>query len=180
MTASGLILPWKGIVPKIDKGAFLAPTAAVIGDVVIGPEVGIWFGVTIRGDMNLIRIGRRVNIQDGTVVHVDSRKFATYIGDNVTIGHSAIIHACTLQSDCFIGMQACVMDGAVVESGAMVAAGALVTPGKVVKSGQLWAGRPAKYLRACGAQEKELIARVPPEYWALAENYLKAGIGRVP
>ena len=179
MTASGLILPWKGIVPKIDPGAFLAPTAAVIGDVAIGPETGIWFGVTIRGDMNFIRIGRRVNIQDGTVVHVDSRKYPTHIGDNVTIGHSAIIHACTLQSDCFIGMQACVMDGAVVESGAMVAAGALVTPGKVVKSGQLWAGRPARYSRDCGDQEKELIARVPPEYWALAEKYLEAGIGIV-
>ena len=179
MTASGLILPWKGIVPKIDKSAFLAPTAAVIGDVVIGPEVGIWFGVTIRGDMNFIRIGRRVNIQDGTVVHVDSRKYATHIGDNVTIGHSAIIHACTLQSDCFIGMQACVMDGAVVESRAMVAAGALVTPGKGVKAGQLWAGRPAKHLRECGAEEKELIERVPPEYWALAEKYLQAGIGVV-
>ena len=180
MTTTGLILPWKGILPKIDKGAFIAPSAAVIGDVVIGPEVGVWFGVTIRGDMNFIRIGRRVNIQDGTVVHVDSRKYPTHIGDNVTIGHGAIIHACTLQDGCFVGMQACVMDGAVVETGAMVAAGALVPPGKVVKAGQLWAGRPAKHMRDCGEQERELITRVPPEYWALAEHYLKAGIGIAP
>ena len=177
---AALILPYKGIVPKIDKNVFLAPTAVVIGDVEIGSEVGVWFGVTIRGDMNIIRIGRRVNIQDGTVVHVDSRKYGTFIGDNVTIGHSAIIHACTLHNDCFVGMQACVMDGAVVESGAMVAAGALVPPSKIVKAGQLWAGRPARFARECGAQEKELIERVPPEYWALAEHYLKAGIGRVP
>jgi carbonic anhydrase/acetyltransferase-like protein (isoleucine patch superfamily) len=179
MQRTGLILPYQGKMPKISKDAFMAPTAAVIGDVEIGAETGVWFGVVIRGDMNVIRIGRRVNIQDATVVHVDSRKYGTFIGDDVTIGHSAIIHACTLHARCFIGMQACIMDGAVVESGAMVAAGALVTPGKVVKAGELWAGSPAKAVRPVGPREIEMIERVPPEYWQLAQDYLKAGIGVV-
>ncbi len=173
------ILPYKGIRPKIDPGIFLAPTASVIGDVEIGPETNIWWGCVVRGDMNIIRIGRRVNIQDLTVVHVDSRKYGTFIGDNVTIGHSAVIHACTLEAGSFVGMQACVMDGAVVESGAMVAAGALVTPGKTVGAGQLWAGRPARFVRDCGDQENHLIERVPPEYWAMAQEYLADGIGVV-
>jgi len=173
------ILPYKGIWPVIDGGVFLAPTATVIGDVEIGPETNIWFGCVVRGDMNVIRIGRRVNIQDLTVVHVDSRKYGTFIGDDVTIGHSAIIHACTLADRSFIGMQACIMDGAVVETGAMVAAGGLITPGKRVKAGQLWAGRPARFVRDCGDQEREMIAHVPPEYRAMAERYLAAGIGGV-
>ena len=173
------ILPYNGIWPKIDPGAFIAPNAYVIGDVEIGAETNIWFACVVRGDMNVIRIGKRVNIQDATVVHVDSRKYGTFIGDDVTIGHSAIIHACTLADRSFIGMQACVMDGAVVETGAMVAAGGLVTPGKVVKAGQLWAGKPARFVRDCGNQERDMIAHVPPEYWAMAERYLEAGIGRI-
>lgn len=173
------ILPFKGISPTIDSDVFLAPTATVIGDVEIGEETNIWFGCLVRGDMNVIRIGKRVNIQDLTVVHVDSRKYGTFIGDNVTIGHSAVIHACTLEDRCFIGMQSCVMDGAVVETGAMVAAGALVPPGKTVKAGQLWAGTPARFVRECGDQENEMIERVPPEYWAMAQEYLKIGIGVV-
>ncbi len=122
MTAAALILPDQGIVPKIDQSAFLAPTAAIIGDVEIGPEVGVWFGVTIRGDMNVIRIGRRVNIQDGTVVHVDSRKYGTFIGDNVTIGHGAIIHACVIEDACLVGMGAAVLDGVLVKSHGFVGA----------------------------------------------------------
>ena len=173
------ILPYKGIWPVIDAGAFLAPTATVIGDVEIGAETNIWFACVVRGDMNVIRIGRRVNVQDATVIHVDSRKYGTFIGDDVTIGHSAIIHACTLEDRSFIGMQACIMDGAVVETGAMVAAGGLITPGKRVKAGQLWAGKPARFVRDCGDQERDMIAHVPPEYWAMAERYLAAGIGRV-
>ena len=113
------------------------------------------------------------------MVHVDSHKYGTFIGDEVTIGHGAVIHACTLEDRCFIGMQACVMDGAVVETGAMVAAGALVPPGKTVKAGQLWAGTPARFMRDCGEQEIEMIESVPPEYWAMAREYLKIGIGVV-
>ena len=132
------------LVAAAQKLGLTGGTATVIGDVEIGAETNIWFGCLVRGDMNIIRIGKRVNIQDLTVVHVDSQKYGTFIGDDVTIGHSAVIHACTLQDRCFVGMQACVMDGAVVETGAMVAAGALVPPGKTVKAGQLWAGTPAR------------------------------------
>ncbi len=144
---SGLLLPWKGVLPTIDETAFIAPNATVIGDTVIGPDTNIWFGVVIRGDVHEIRIGARTNIQDGTIVHVAEGKFGTYIGDDITIGHAAIIHACTLETGCFVGMGACVLDGAVVERGAMVAAGALVTPGKRVPAGELWAGNPAKKMR---------------------------------
>ncbi|MBL4613247.1 MAG: gamma carbonic anhydrase family protein, partial [Magnetovibrio sp.] len=114
-----ILLPHHGVSPKIDDAAFVAQTAVVTGDVEIGADSGIWYGCVMRGDVNCIRIGQGVNIQDGTVVHV-SRPFATVIGDRVTIGHMALIHACTLEPDSFVGMKACVMDGAVVETGALV------------------------------------------------------------
>ena len=171
------ILPYKGTLPTIGASVFLAPTATVIGDVEIGDGSNIWFGCLVRGDINVIRIGNRVNIQDLTVIHVDSITYGTFIGDDVTIGHSAIVHACTLEPGSFVGMQACVMDGAVVESGAMVAAGALVPPGKRVPAGHLWAGTPARYLRDCGDQEKDMIDRIPKSYGQLAKDYMEAGIG---
>ena len=173
---AGLILPYRGVMPAIADGVFVAPTAAVIGDVKIGSECSIWFGVTIRGDMNVIRIGRRSNIQDGTVIHIDSTKYGTLIGDDVSIGHGAIVHACTLEDGCFIGMGAIVMDGAVVESKAMVAASALVAPGKRVKSGELWAGVPAKFMRPLDTGDLDYMAEVPPIYTRLAKEYLEAGI----
>ena len=171
------ILPFKGTLPSIDPSVFLASTATVIGDVEIGAGSNIWFGCLVRGDINVIRIGKRVNIQDLTVIHVDSITYGTFIGDDVTIGHSAIVHACTLEPGSFVGMQACVMDGAVIETGAMVAAGALVPPGKRVPAGQLWAGTPARYLRDCGDQERDMIERIPKSYRQLAQDYMDAGIG---
>lgn len=177
--AGALILPYQGALPKIDKGAFVAPTATVIGNVEIGARTGIWFQCTLRGDINFIRIGAQCNLQDGTVVHVDSATFPTIIGDNVTIGHMALIHACTIESGAFIGMKACVMDGAVVEEGAMVAAGALVPPGKRVPKGQVWAGTPARFLREMSDKDRAMATRITPGYWALAQRYLAAGIGVV-
>jgi carbonic anhydrase/acetyltransferase-like protein (isoleucine patch superfamily) len=167
----GLILPFRGVLPRIDPTAYIAPTAAVIGDVEIGPESSIWFGCTLRGDVNEIRIGARTNIQDGTVVHVASAGQGTYIGDDITVGHMALLHACTLESGCFIGMKACIMDGAIVESGAMVAAGALVTPGKRVKGGQLWAGSPARPIRELTDQDHEHFAKLAPGYVTLGRVY---------
>ncbi|HYG86561.1 MAG TPA: gamma carbonic anhydrase family protein [Azospirillum sp.] len=149
-----VIRPYRNVWPKIDPTAFVAETATVIGDVVIGPESGVWYGCTVRGDVNEIRIGARTNIQDGTVIHVARAGQGTYIGDEVTIGHMALLHACTLEDNCFIGMKACVMDGAVVEAGAMVAAGALVTPGKRVSAGWLWAGSPARPVRPLTDQDR--------------------------
>ncbi len=166
------ILPYKGVLPKIDETAFVAETAVVTGDVEIGADSGIWYGCVLRGDVNSIRVGQGVNIQDGTIVHV-SRPYGTVIGDRVSIGHMALIHACTLEEDSFVGMKACVMDGAVVEKGALVAAGALVTPGKCVGAGQMWAGSPAKYIRDVNDQDLEMINYVQPNYVELARAYKK-------
>ena len=177
-SSGGVILPYKGVLPRIADDAFIAPTAVIIGDVEIGPEAGVWFGCILRGDQNYIRVGARTNIQDGTIVHVDSREFWTTIGDDITIGHNAVIHACTLENGCFIGMSATVMDGAVVESGAMVAAGALVTPGKRVPAGELWAGTPARRMRDVTAAEAANFPEVIDEYVMLARNYRQAAQGK--
>ena len=168
---SGLLLPWKGVLPIIDSSAFIAPNATVIGDTVIGADSNIWFGVVIRGDVHEIRIGARTNIQDGTIVHAAEGKFGTYIGDDITIGHAAIIHACTLESGCFVGMGACVLDGAVVEAGEMVAAGALITPGKRVPTGELWAGNPAKKLRDLTPADLEGFKISVKKYVNLGRGY---------
>lgn len=173
---TGLILPHHGISPTIDPAAFIAPTATIIGDTVIGPDSGIWFGCTVRGDVNEIRIGARTNIQDGTVIHVTTHGHGTYIGDEVTVGHMALLHACTIESNAFIGMKACLMDGVVVESGAMVAAGALVTPEKRIPAGQLWAGSPAKYRRDLTEEEKAFFPVSVDRYVTLARDYLALAI----
>lgn len=166
------ILPYKSIVPTIHDSVFVAPNAAVIGDTHIGAESSVWFSVTIRGDVNKIRIGKRSNIQDSAVVHVETDGHATHIGDHVTIGHSAIIHACTIEDLALVGMQACVLDGAVVESKALVAAGSLVGPGKVIPSGQLWAGVPAKYIRDLTDQEMAFFEISAERYVRLSREYL--------
>ncbi|MCW2246470.1 carbonic anhydrase/acetyltransferase-like protein (isoleucine patch superfamily) [Azospirillum fermentarium] len=168
---SGLILPHKGVVPTIAPTTFIAQTATVIGDVHIGADTGIWYGCVVRGDVNEIRIGARTNIQDGTIIHVAAKGQGTYIGDGITVGHMALLHACTLEDNCFIGMKACVMDGAYVESGAMVAAGALVTPGKRVKSGQLWAGSPARPIRELTEQDLAYFPVSAAQYADLAAEY---------
>ena len=166
-----VVLPFRGRLPRIAGDAFIAPGAVVIGDVEIGAESSVWFGCVLRGDINTIRVGARTNIQDGTVVHVDSTTYPTIIGDDVTIGHSAVIHACTLESACFVGMRATVMDGAVVESGAMVAAGALVTPRKRVPKGELWAGSPARRARALTEEEAATLTDIAGRYAQLAREY---------
>ena len=142
-----IIESFMGLSPEISQSAFLASSAVISGAVRIGDDVSIWHNVTLRGDANYITIGKGTNIQDNSCVHIDSSRYPTIIGDYVTIGHSAIIHACTLGDESFVGMGAIVMDGAVIEPQAMVAAGAMVTPGKTVPSGELWAGRPAKKMR---------------------------------
>jgi len=166
-----MIMPYRNITPAIAADVFIAEGAIVIGDVHIGSRSNVWFGCVIRGDVNTIRIGERTNIQDGTVIHVTRQTGPTTIGSGVTIGHSVLLHACTLEDNCFIGMHATVMDMAVVESGAWVAAGALVTPGKRIPKGQIWAGNPARYLRDMTAEEKAFIAISSNNYVELAEDY---------
>jgi carbonic anhydrase/acetyltransferase-like protein (isoleucine patch superfamily) len=168
---SGLIVPFKGFVPKVASSAFVAPNATLVGDVEIGANASIWFGVILRGDGPGIRIGENSNLQDGTVVHVAARGLMTVVGRNVTVGHMALLHACEVQDGAFIGMHSTVLDGAVVESEAMVAAGAVVTPRKVVRRGELWAGNPAQKLRDLTEEDFETFKRVAAGYVALARSY---------
>ena len=169
--AGAVILPYRGILPTIHADAFIAPGAVVIGDVHIGADTNVWFGCVIRGDVNHIRIGERTNIQDGSIVHVTRETAPTIIGSNVTIGHQATIHGCTLQDESFIGMGACVIDGVVVESHGFVAAGALVTPNKRIKTGQMWAGNPAKYFRDLTDNEHAYLAISAKHYVDLSKEY---------
>lgn len=142
-----------GKTPRIHDSAFIAPGCRIIGDVEIGPDVSIWYNCVIRADVNRVVIGARSNIQDGTIVHCDSADakhpagFPTIIGEDVLIGHMAMIHGCTINDRGFVGLGAIVMNACVIESDGMLAAGALLTPGKRIASRQLWGGRPAAYMR---------------------------------
>ena len=166
-----MIRPYKTIVPKIDGSAFIAENAASIGDVDIGAGTGIWYGCVLRGDVNDIKIGKRTNIQDGTVIHTSLGVQGTYIGDDVTVGHMALLHACTIGNKAFIGMQSLIMDEVVVEDEAMVAAGSMVTPRKRIPRHQLWGGRPARYMRDMTAEEIDYLQISADRYAALAQEY---------
>ena len=169
-----LILPYDGKTPKIHDSAFIADNAVIIGDVEIGADSNIWYGCVIRGDVNRVVIGQRTNIQDGSIVH-EARTFGAIIGDDVTIGHMALIHACTLEDSSFVGMKACVMDGAVVESGGMLGAGALLAPNKRVPCGEVWLGQPARFARKIKDAEDEYIGYVAPRYVKLGREYKANG-----
>lgn len=170
---AGPLLPFRNRLPVIAASAFVAPTAAVIGDVTLGAESSIWFHCVLRGDTAPITIGARTNIQDGTIIHVNPG-MPTAIGDDVTVGHAAIIHACTLHDRAFVAMGATVLDGAVIESGGMLAAGGLLTPGKRIAPGELWAGSPAKLLRVLTNEDRERFARTAGDYVRLSRQYLGA------
>ena len=167
----GNILAYRGVLPKIHPSVFVAQDATIIGDTQIGAESSIWFGCVIRGDVNEIRIGSGTNIQDLTMIHCAEMGQGTYIGDNVTVGHSAVLHACTIEDDAFIGIQSCIMDDCLIEKGAMIAAGALVTPGKQVKSGEVWAGKPAKKMRNINERDLEFFEINRERYKRLAQEY---------
>lgn len=152
--------------PSIDRSAWIAPTAAIIGDVRIGAESGVWFHCVLRGDVNLIQVGSRTNIQDGTIVHVDPGEFSVIIGDDVTIGHSCIIHGCRLADRAFVGMGATVMNGAVIEAGGVLGAGGLLTAGRRIGPGELWTGAPAKLKRSLSEDERR-------EFTVNAQHYVR-------
>jgi len=176
-----IIRSHRGISPKIHPDAFVAENAVIIGDVEVGAGSSIWYGCVLRGDSNRIRIGRNTNIQDGTIVHSNHDPEGDYretgggmpclIGDNITVGHLALLHACTVEDGAFIGMRSVVMDLAVVEGGAMVAAGALVTPRKRVPRGELWGGNPARHLRDLSPEDLEGFAHSVRNYVDLAASY---------
>ncbi len=164
-----------GIVPRLAPGAWVAPTAAVIGDVELGPDANVWFGCILRGDTAPIRVGARTNIQDGSILHVTGDKLPCIVGDDVTIGHMAIVHACRLEAKAFVGMGATILDGAVIEQEGMLAAGALLTPGKHILRRELWAGRPARKMRDIGADERAEWDAIARHYVANAARF-RAGL----
>ena len=162
-----LILPVNDKLPTMGSGCFAAPNATIVGDVVIGNECSIWFNTVIRGDVNYIRMGNKVNVQDGAVIHGTYQKNATNIGNNVSIGHNAIVHGCTVHDNVLIGMGAIVMDRCVVNSNTIIAAGAVLLEGTIAEPGSIYAGVPAKKIKDI-SQEK-----ISGEIDRIANNYIK-------
>jgi carbonic anhydrase/acetyltransferase-like protein (isoleucine patch superfamily) len=167
----GPVIPFEDKQPVIHPTAWVAPTAIVIGDVEIGEESSVWYHCVLRGDTNVMRVGKRTNIQDGTIVHLNAGAEPTLIGDDVTIGHACIIHACILKDRAFVGMGATVLDRAVIEEGGVLGAGSLLTPGKVVGPNELWTGSPARLVRVLTAEERARFDRTAPNYVALAKRH---------
>nr|AAF79435.1 F18O14.34 [Arabidopsis thaliana] len=162
--------------PIVDKEAFVAPSASVIGDVHIGRGSSIWYGCVLRGDVNTVSVGSGTNIQDNSLVHVAKSNLSgkvhpTIIGDNVTIGHSAVLHGCTVEDETFIGMGATLLDGVVVEKHGMVAAGALVRQNTRIPSGEVWGGNPARFLRKLTDEEIAFISQSATNYSNLAQAH---------
>ncbi|HEY9364978.1 MAG TPA: gamma carbonic anhydrase family protein [Chitinophagaceae bacterium] len=162
-----VILPVEGKHPEMGNNCFIAPNATIVGDVVIGDDCSIWFNAIVRGDVNKIRIGNKVNIQDGAVIHCTYQRSETHIGNNVSIGHNAIVHGCTLYDNVLVGMGAIIMDKAVVESNTIIAAGAVILEGTICKAGSIYAGVPAKKVKDIS---EEMISG---EINRIANNYLK-------
>jgi len=163
-TGGPVILPFRGIEPKVDPSAFLAPTSVVAGDVEIGADSSVWFQAVIRGDVNRIRIGKRTNIQDLVMVHVTWQTGPTTIGDDVTLGHGAVIHAATIRDRTLVGMRAVVLDGAEVGPDSIVGAGAVVPPGMRIPPGMVAMGVPAKVVRPVTDADRKMILELGRRY----------------
>ena len=181
MYSEDKIIPYNGVLPKLEDNVFLASGSKVVGDVKIGSESSVWYNCVIRGDVNHVIIGKKTNIQDGTIIHVSSTGFSatggkgcpTLIGSNVTIGHNATIHACTINDYSLIGMGAIILDGSIIEEMSLIAAGALVPPGTKIRKEELWAGNPARFKRKINKKELNLIINTPITYSRLREEFLK-------
>lgn len=167
-----MLFKYKKIKPKISKNVFIAPGSYVIGDVKIGSKSNIWFNTVIRGDVEKIEIGSNTNIQDLTMVHCTTNGHGTQIGSNVTIGHNCVIHDCKIEDNSLIGMSSTVLDGALVKKSSMLAAGSLLTQGKIIETGELWAGKPAKFLRKLTNEEMKFIKKSAVRYYLLSQEYL--------
>ena len=162
-----IIFPVNGIAPKTGNNCFIAPNATIVGDVILGDDCSIWFNAVIRGDVNSIRLGNKVNVQDGAIIHCTFEKTKAIIGNNVSIGHNAIVHGCVIENNVLIGMGAIVMDNAHVGSNSIVAAGAVVLENTKIEPGSIYAGVPARKVKDIS---EELISG---EINRIAENYLK-------
>ena len=161
-----VILPVKGVFPKMGANCFVAPNATIVGDVIMGDDCSVWFNAVLRGDVNIIRMGNKVNVQDGAVIHCTYQKTQANIGNNVSIGHNAIVHGCIIADNVLIGMGAIVMDNAQIGSNCIIAAGAVVLENTVVEPGSIYAGVPAKKIKDIS---QELIGG---EINRIANNYL--------
>jgi acetyltransferase-like isoleucine patch superfamily enzyme len=162
-----VILPVLGVLPRFGKDCFIASNATIVGDVTFGDECSVWFNAVVRGDVNKIKMGNKVNIQDGAIIHCTYEKTETYVGNSVSIGHLAIVHGCTIHDNVLIGMGAIVMDKAVIHSNSIIAAGAVVLEGTIVEPGSIYAGVPAKKVKET---PQELVEG---EINRIANNYVK-------
>jgi carbonic anhydrase/acetyltransferase-like protein (isoleucine patch superfamily) len=165
------IISFRNKQPKISQDCFIAPTATVIGDVNIGSRSSVWFGTIIRGDVLDIKIGQETNIQDNSVVHVTSGKFSTYIGKNVTVGHSVTLHGCTINDHVLVGIGSIVLDESQIGEWSILGAGSVVKPGTKIPSGKLWGGLPAKEIRDIDEKEKIWIEELSKNYVDLSRKY---------
>ncbi|MFN8252463.1 MAG: gamma carbonic anhydrase family protein [Ferruginibacter sp.] len=161
-----VILPVKGILPQLGDNCFIAPNATIVGEVVMGNDCSVWFNAVLRGDVNFIRMGNKVNVQDGAIIHCTYQKYGTSIGNNVSIGHNAIVHGCVIQDNVLVGMGAIIMDNARIGSNSIIAAGAVVLENTIVEPGTIYAGIPAKKVKDIS---QELIHG---EIDRIANNYL--------
>jgi carbonic anhydrase/acetyltransferase-like protein (isoleucine patch superfamily) len=164
---SAIILPVNGVFPKMGDNCYLAPNATIVGDATMGDDCSVWFNTVIRGDVNFIRMGNKVNVQDGACIHCTYQRYGTTIGNNVSIGHNAIVHGCTLHDNVLVGMGAIVMDNAVVHSNTIIAAGAVVLENTICESGSIYAGVPAKKVKDIPAD------LIHGEIDRIANNYVK-------
>jgi carbonic anhydrase/acetyltransferase-like protein (isoleucine patch superfamily) len=169
-----IVKPYNGILPRLGKGVYLAEGSAVIGDVELGPECSVWYGSIIRGDVNHIRLGARVNVQDGSVIHVVRRTHPTIIGDDVTLGHRVVAHGCTIERGALIGIGAIVLDGVVVGTEAVVGAGSVVTPGTEIPARCLAVGTPARVRRELRPEELAYNRETAANYCRLAREHAEA------
>lgn len=184
------IIPFEGKHPQIHETAFVAPGARIVGDVTIGPEASVWYNCVLRGDIHRIELGARSNVQDGSVFHVEGPRpdaeggmfggCPTIVGEDCVIGHMAVVHGCTLEDRAFVGMGAVAMDDCRVGEGAMLAAGALLSPGKAIPPGEIWIGRPAKFLRRQTKAQIDKIRFQTARYCDLARRHRAALRGETP
>lgn len=160
-----LIVPIKGVYPTIPESCFIAENATIVGDVTMGEQCSVWYTAVVRGDVHYIKIGNKVNIQDGAIIHCTYQRCPVNIGNNVSIGHRAMVHGCTIHDNVLIGMGAIIMDDAVIESNAVIGAGAVVTAGTRVPSGTVYGGIPAKEIKKLDeALQKDLLERISNNY----------------
>lgn len=178
---TGKLLKYNDKLPKIDESVFIADGVIIVGEVEIGEKSNIWYNSVIRADVNFVKIGKKCNIQDGTIIHVSSYGFSakgkkgspTVISNNVTVGHNATIHACEIGNNSLIGMGSIILDQSIIEDFSFIAAGAVITPGTIVKSRELWAGNPGRFIRKISDTEERLLINTPDVYYNLSQEFLK-------